>query len=118
ATHVREPRDRPLRAGLLSRAEDRCYALFCSCSAFLSIFRMAWSFAGTVKGMTPGTSHSVHILSTSAWKCSTSSSMKWAKRPWRFRYSYTGLRFLLPLGENVVTAPYGVWLESWMSVFA
>src|SRR6266508_2607339 len=23
-----------------------------------------------------------------------------------------------PVGENVVTAPYGVWLESWMSVFA
>jgi len=29
-----------------------------------------------------------------------------------------GTRFVVPLGENVVTAPYGVWLESWMSVFA
>jgi len=27
-------------------------------------------------------------------------------------------RFSLPVGEKVVTAPYGVWLESWMFVFA
>src|SRR5438093_4626807 len=27
-------------------------------------------------------------------------------------------RFFEPVGEKVVTAPYGVWLESWMSVFA
>src|SRR6185295_1608837 len=27
-------------------------------------------------------------------------------------------RFVLPLGENVVTAPYGVEPESWMSVLA
>ncbi len=27
-------------------------------------------------------------------------------------------RLSVPDGENVVTAPYGVWLESWISVFA
>src|SRR5688500_5711227 len=27
-------------------------------------------------------------------------------------------RLVSPDGEKVVTAPYGVWLESWMSVFA
>ena len=76
----------------------RCrYAVFAaSCNGDFATLRIAWSFAGTVNGITPGMSHSVHILSTVAWKCSTSSSTKWANRPWRFSYSYTGLRFLRP----------------------
>src|SRR5438094_295007 len=66
----------------------RPYAVFfSSCRGLRSTLRMVWSFAEIVNGITPGMSHSVHILSTSCWKCSTSSSMKCANRPWRLRYS-------------------------------
>jgi hypothetical protein len=49
-----------------------------------------------VKGSTPGSSHFSHISSTFAWKYSTSSSKKWAKRPCRFKYSRTGFRLVRP----------------------
>ena len=67
---------------------EQDYAVLASsCSGFarLSMRSSPASFFGIVNGITPGMSHSSHILSTVAWKCSTSSSAKCAKRPWRLR---------------------------------
>jgi hypothetical protein len=55
-----------------------------------------------VKGSTPGSSHFSHISSVFAWKYSTSSSKKCAKRPCRLKYSRTGSRLVRPSTRYLV----------------
>ena len=64
---------------------------------------MAWrgssglrAFVVGPKGTIPGIHHFSQDSSIFSWKNFRSSSVRWAKRPWRCRYSVTGLRRRMP----------------------